>query len=197
MKEVKKEKKKKRNDKLKKQFLDGIQLMSTALQAGYSAENALHEAVKELKKVYRADSYIIREFQQIETQIAVNRNLEILLMDFGQRSGIDDIQSFAEVFMTARRTGGDLLAIIRNTISCIQQKQETMQEIETCLAGKIMEQKVMSMIPLMILAYMRLTSPEFLEVLYGNITGNIFMGICLAVYAIAYLWGKTIVNIEV
>lgn len=72
-----------------------------------------------------------------------------------------------------------------------------MQEIETCLAGKIMEQKVMSMIPLMILAYMRLTSPEFLEVLYGNITGNIFMGICLAVYAIAYLWGKTIVNIEV
>ena len=195
--ETKKEKKKKRERELKKQFLDGIRLMATTLQAGYSPENALREAVKELKKVYTPEAYIIQEFEQMEVQIAVSRNLEVLLLDFGQRSGIDDIQSFAEVFMTAKRSGGDLLAIIRNTIACIQQKQETMQEIETCLAGKVMEQKIMSMIPLLILAYMKLASPEFLDVMYGNTAGIAIMGICLGVYGAAYIWGRKIVNIEV
>ena len=197
MKEKKKEHKKKREMELVKQFLDGIQLMAAALQAGYSPENALHEAGKELKKVYPSESYIVQEFQQIELQIKMNKNLEVLWLDFGRRSGIDDIQSFAEVFLTARRSGGDLLAIIRNTIFCIQQKKETMQEIETCLSGKVMEQRMMSMIPLLILAYMKLTSPEFLEVMYGNMAGTIIMGICLAVYAAAFLWGRKIVDIEV
>lgn len=195
--ETKKEKKKKRERELKKQFLDGIRLMATALQAGYSPENALGEAIKELKKIYVSGSYIVQEFQQMEVQIAVSRNLEVLLMDFGRRSGIDDIQSFAEVFLTAKRSGGDLLAIIRNTISCIQQKQETLQEIETCLAGKVMEQKIMSLIPLMILAYMKIASPEFLDVMYGNTAGTAIMGICLGIYGAAYIWGRKIVNIEV
>ncbi len=197
MKETKKEMKKKRERELKKQFLDGIRLMATALQAGYSPENALCEAVKELKKMYVSGAYIIQEFQQMAVQIAVSRNMEVLLMDFGRRSGIDDIQSFAEVFMTAKRSGGDLLVIIRNTVSCIQQKQETLQEIETCLAGKMMEQKIMSLIPLGILAYMNIASPEFLDVMYGNTAGTVIMGICLGIYGAAYIWGRKIVNIEV
>ena len=72
-----------------------------------------------------------------------------------------------------------------------------MQEIETCLAGKVMEQNIMSMIPLLILVYVKLSSPDFLEVMYGNITGTAVMGICLAVYAAAYFWGRSIVRIEV
>ena len=197
LKEKKKEKTKKREQELRVQFLDGIQLMAAALQAGYSPENALHEARKELNKVYTPDAYIIQEFQQMEVQIGMSRNLELLLLDFGRRSGIDDIQSFAEVFLTARRSGGDLLAIIRNTIFCIQQKQETMKEIETCLSGKMMEQKIMSVIPLLILAYMKLTSPDFLDVMYGNPAGNVIMGICLAIYFAAFIWGRKIVNIEI
>lgn len=193
----KKDNKKKREEELKGQFLDGIQLMAAALQAGYSPENALREARQELNKVYTPDAYIMQEFQQMEVQLEMSRNLEVLWLDFGRRSGIDDIQSFAEVFLTAKRSGGDLLAIIRNTIFCIQQKQETMKEIETCLSGKMMEQKIMSMIPLMILAYMKLTSPEFLDVMYGNLAGILIMGTCLAVYFAAFLWGRKIINVEV
>lgn len=195
--EEKKTLQKKREREIKQQFLDGIQMMSSSLAAGYSAENALSEALKELCKVYEGDTCIIREFRFMEAQISMNRNMEELMLDFGRRSAVDDIRSFAEVFMTAKRSGGDLLAIIRNTVFCIRQKQETMQEIETCLAGKVMEQNIMSMIPLLILVYVKLTSPDFLEVMYGNITGTAVMGICLAVYAAAYFWGRSIVRIEV
>lgn len=171
--------------------------MSASLQAGYSVENSLSEAVRELQKVYAEDADIVKEFRLIESQITMSRSIEELFLDFGRRSANDDIRSFAEVFLTAKRSGGDLLSIIRNTVFCIRQKQETMQEIETCLAGKVMERNIMSVIPIGILAYIKVSSPEFLSVMYGNITGLAVMSICFAVYLIAYFWGCRITRIEV
>ncbi len=188
---------KKRAREMTRQFLDGIQMIAASLQAGYSAENSLREALRELRKMYESDAFIVREFRFMDAQIEMNRNMEELFLDFGKRSAIEDIQSFAEVFLTAKRSGGDLLAIIKNTASCIRQKQETMQEIETCLSGKMMEQNIMSLIPILILAYIKLSSPEFLAAMYGNVTGTAVMGICFAVYVAAYFWGRSIVQIEV
>ncbi len=188
---------KKRAGEMTKQFLDGIQMIAASLQAGYSIENSLREALRELQKIYEPDSFIVREFRFMDAHIEMNRNMEELFLDFGKRCAIEDIQSFAEVFLTAKRSGGDLLAIIRNTASCIRQKQETMQEIETCLSGKMMEQNIMSLVPILILAYIKLSSPEFLAAMYGNVTGTAVMGICFAVYVAAYFWGRKIVRIEV
>lgn len=187
----------KRAREMTRQFLDGIQMIAASLQAGYSAENSLREALRELQKVYEPDAFIVREFRFMNAQIEMSRNMEELFWNFGKRSAVEDIRSFAEVFLTAKRSGGDLLAVIRNTTSCIRQKQETMQEIETCLSGKMMEQNIMSLIPILILAYIRLTSPEFLSAMYGNTTGVTVMGCCFAVYAAAYFWGRKIVRIEV
>lgn len=188
---------KKKTQEIQTQFMNGIQLMSASLQAGYSAENALKEAVKELRKVWQKDAVVVSEFEWMVSQVEIGRNLEELFLDFARRSGNEDILSFAEVFLTAKRSGGDLLLIIRNTTSCIRQKQETMQEIETTLSGKVMEQNIMSLIPLLILAYVKVTSPEFLDGMYGNLTGLAVMSICLAVYGAAYFWGRKIVQIEV
>lgn len=188
---------KKRKKEITKQFLDGIQLMLSALQAGYSPENALGEALKELRKIYPSDAPIVAEFHRINAQIQMSHSLEELLLDFGRRTNVPDIISFAEVFLTAKRTGGDLIAIIRNTISCIRQKQETTQEIETCLAGKMMEQNIMSAIPLLILAYIRFSSPGFLDVMYETSVGMAVMAVCFGVYLLAYFWGQSIVRIEV
>lgn len=186
-----------RAERIKRQFLDGIQMMLASLQAGYSAENALQESVRELVKVYEPDEIIVREFRLISARLSMSRNLEELFLDFGRRSAVEDIISFAEVLVTTKRSGGDLLAVIRNTVSCIRQKQETLQEIETSLSGKVMEQNIMSMIPVLILAYIKLSSPEFLEIMYGNVTGISVMTICFLVYAAAYFWGRRIVRIEV
>lgn len=147
--------------------------------------------------MYSPDAAIVQEFHWMDAQMRMSRNLEELLLDFGRRSDLPDILSFAEVFLTAKRTGGDLIAIIRNTVSCIRQKQETMQEIETCMAGKVMEQNIMSLIPVFILVYVKLSSPEFLDVMYETSTGVAVMGVCFAVYLAAYFWGQSIVRIEV
>lgn len=189
--------KKKRQQALAGQFLSGMQAVSASLVAGYSIETAFEEALHELRNMYSPDAMIMKEFRYIITQLHMNRSLEELLSGLAERSGVEDIQNFADIFGAAKRTGGNLIAIIRNTIQCISQKEETRMEIQTCLAAKKLEQNIMSLVPVLILAYIQLVSPGFLDGMYHNAAGVVIMSLCLGIYALAWYWGRKIVTIEV
>ena len=187
----------KRKIEMLKEFMTAMQLVDASLQAGYAVENAFGEALPELARIYPADSFIIREFRRINARLAVSVPIESVLIDLSERCHIDDIRNFAEVFQTAKRTGGDLMLIIRNTVSDIQEKSETRQQIEADLSGKILEQKIMSLVPVLIIGYVSVTSPGFLDVCYTTAAGRLTMTICLALYAASYLWGRKVMKIDV
>ena len=96
-------------------------------------------------------------------------------MDFAEESKVEDIIYFAEIFRYAKRSGGDLISIIRNTTQIIQQKEEVLSEIDTIISGKRMEQRVMSIIPAAIVVYLKFTAAEFIQPLYGNVYGAVMM----------------------
>ena len=178
------------------EFTTGMQMVNASLQAGYAIENSFREAISELRKIYPDDSFIIIEFRHILTQTGLNVPIETLLLDLGHRTHIEDIRNFAEVFQTAKRTGGDMIAIIRNAVTSIQVKKETREEIETNLSGKASEQKIMSAAPILLIAYTSITSPGFLDVCYHNALGIGIMTGGLLIYAVAFLWGRKIMQIE-
>ena len=178
------------------EFTTGMQMVNASLQAGYAIENSFREAISELRKIYPDDAFIIVEFRHILTQTSLNVPVETLLLDLGNRTHIEDIQNFAEVFQTAKRTGGDMIAIIRNAVTSIQVKKETREEIETNLSGKASEQRIMSAAPILLIAYTSITSPGFLDVCYHNTLGIAIMTFSLLIYAAAFLWGRKIMQIE-
>lgn len=90
-----------------------------------------------------------------------------------------------------------MIAIIQNTVVQISGKIDVKREIDTLLAAKKYEFKIMSVIPYAIIAYMQLSFPEFMSYLYGNVIGIGVMTICLGIYAGAYVLGAKIVDIEV
>lgn len=55
----------------------------------------------------------------------------------------------------------------------------------------------MAVIPYVIIAYMLLSFPEFMDCLYGNMIGTGVMSVCLLVYLAAYAFGVRLVKIEV
>lgn len=179
------------------QFRDGIQSLSNALVAGYSIENAFAEALKDLCFLYSDDAMIVREFQNINYQIRLSRNVEELLMEFGIRSGIEDIISFSEVVMTAKRTGGDLIKVIRTTSSNISDKIDIQTEIGTLIAAKKMEGYIMCVIPIGIIVYLNMCMPEFLLPMYETLVGRVVMTVALIFYILAIVLLQKIVNIKV
>ena len=71
------------------------------------------------------------------------------------------------------------------------------REIDTIMSAKRAEFKIMSVIPFAMIGYLKLSFPEFLDVLYGNVAGVLIMSVCLAIYLISYEWGRHMVEIEV
>ncbi len=183
--------------KLNLEFKDGILALSAALEAGYSAEKAFEEAYKDLEKLYLKNTMILREFQYIINQLHMNITLERALNDFAIRSGIEDILSFSEVFNTAKRTGGDLIHVIKLTGNIISDKIEVKREIITLITSKRFEANIMKAMPILMLIYLSLTSSDFLTPLYHNLLGIIVMSIFLLCYLIAYQIIDKIVAIEI
>ena len=195
--EVRRELAKKRRKQLERGFLVGMRCVSTALTAGYSVENAFTQAYEELQKLYSEKEPVLQEFRRIRVGILLNRTMEELLSDLAQRSGVEDIENFAAVFYTAKRTGGDMTQVIQKVARMLSDKIEVKKEIEATLAAKKSEQMVMSIMPAGIICYLKLTSPGFLDVLYGNPFGICAMTVCMVIYGLSYWLGVKIVDIEV
>ena len=87
--------------------------------------------------------------------------------------------------------------VIQKVARMLGDKIDVKKEIETTLAAKKSEQMIMSLMPAGIILYLQISSPGFLNVLYGNPFGICAMTVCLRIYGAAYWLGRKIVDIEV
>lgn len=187
----------KKEQEFREQFRTGIQAMAAAMNVGYSVENAIREAARDMKPLFQSECRIQKEFNRMIYQLDMNRTTEQVMAGFAERVGQEDVDNFVTVFITAKRTGGDSITIIRDAVRDIGEKIEVEKEIQTFLSAKKLEFKVMCIIPFGIILYMRLAFPEFMGVLYGNLLGAALMSICLGIYIGAYYIGKKLVDIQV
>lgn len=191
------ERKQEKKERLCREFSQGAEALLNALEAGYSKENAVCEAIKDLEGMYEGDSLILPEFLFIQRQIKVNRPMEALFLELGKKSGIEDIEAFGEVFSIAGKSGGNLVHIIKKTVGIIREKQALLQEIRVQTAAKRLEFRIMCFIVPGIIAYLRLFSPGFLDILYHNLLGRFFMGLVLSAYLGAVYLGERMTEVEV
>ena len=179
------------------EFREALGCLSVSLRAGYSVENAIRETAGDLADILGPEADMTREFAYIYSQLLVSVPVEALLLDFAARSDSEDIESFAAVLSAAKKTGGSLVDIISRTARIISDKIDVEREIETYLAAKKYEQRIMSVMPCGIIIYMEAASPGFLDVMYTTTFGFLTMTGCLLVYAGAVYWGSKIVDIRV
>ncbi|MCR4909078.1 MAG: type II secretion system F family protein [Lachnospiraceae bacterium] len=191
------EKKDRRLYELSLEFKEAILAVGGALSAGYSIENAFLSALADMEKLYGRDGLITGELILLSRRLKANENIEDILSDLSDRSGIEDIRDFADVFRSAKRNGGNLSAVIRRAADTISDKIEVRREIETLMSAKRFENRIMQLVPFGILCYIGLTSPDFIEPLYHNPTGVIIMTGCLALYAFAFCLSEKILRIQI
>lgn len=187
----------KRKEQLNLQFKDAIQSLSSALEAGYSMENAIRYAIEDISNIYEKESYIIRELVRINSLVSNNVPIEDAIEQFAQRSYNEDIICFSEVYHSAKRSGGNLVSIMSQTSRTISQKCEVMREIKTLITAKQMEVTIMKVMPFGILIYLSICSNDFLTPLYGNLFGVCFMTIILIVYLVISYIADKIMEIEI
>jgi tight adherence protein B len=185
-----------RKNQLVLQFRDMMNSISVSLSSGYSIENALREAQKEMAVLYGEKSYIYYELTLMNKRLALNIPIEEVFSDFAKRSECGDIFMFSQILVIAKRNGGDLISIIKSSTETIAEKIDINREIETAQAAKRFEQNIMFIMPVAIMLYIRISSPGFFDSVYHNITGISVMSICLAIYFAAVILGLKISSVH-
>lgn len=186
-----------RQKRLAEEFKESMMILASSLSAGFSIENALAASTEELTMLYGRQGMIVQEFAYMVHQVRLNRSIEQVLEDFARRSGLEDVQNFAEVFVAAKRSSGDVGGIMRHTAEVIRDKMQVREEILTMTASRQFEQKIMNKIPFFIVFYVEGASPGFFEQMYGTSMGRILMSGCLVTYLVSCMLAKKILEIEV
>lgn len=187
---------KKQKNKLSLQFRDMLEALSTSLGAGKNVTDSFKSTYEDLKMQYEEGAYILNELEVILTGMDNNIELEELLLDFGKRSGNEDIESFAKVFEICYRKGGNIKETIRTTYEILSDKMEIAEEIETTLTANKSEQNIMIVMPVILIAMIKGMSSDF-AANFVTATGIVSTTIAIGIFVASYFVGKKILDIRV
>lgn len=186
----------KRRKQLSLQFRDMLDGITTSLGAGNNVMNSVASVYNDLKLQYPTDAFIIKELEVILSGIQSNFNIEDLLEDFGERSGIEDILSFASVFKISYRKGGNVQEIIQSTYAILSKKMEIKEDIETTISGSKLDQMIMIVMPIILIGMIKIMSPDF-AANFVTPSGLIGTTIAIGLFIVAYYIGKVVMDIKV
>lgn len=179
---------KKRKKELNIQFKDLLYSLSSSLSAGMTIEPAFREALKDLSVLYPDPSaYILTEIRRIVTRLDMNDTLENALSDFADRARLEDVDNFVNVFNISKRSGGNISEIIKNTSAIISDRIEVEQEVDTMLASRRFEQKVLNVVPILMILLLSITAPDYLSPVFNTISGRLTMSVSILLLAAAWL----------
>jgi tight adherence protein B len=186
-----------RREALQEHYMQGIQILNGCLQAGMSMESAWKEVERECGILYGKEDDFYREIKTINLSVTYNQSIEQLFLEFAHRAGIEDMISFAEILGYGKRSGGNWKRIIERTVSHMAERYEAEMQIQVMVAGKRLEQQVMSVVPLGMIFFLQISSWEYIKVLYGTVFGVVSMSICLVFYVLAIYLSEKIMDIQV
>ncbi len=187
----------KRKAELCMQFKQALYALSASLAAGKSVENGFRDCVDDLKLLYPdPNTYIVREFEIMNRRVENGDPIELALVDFAGRADLEDVHSFVDVFITCKRTGGDLVEVIRRTSNMISEKLEIQQDISVMIAQKKLESKILTMAPFTIVFLLAVSSPDYMAPLYSP-SGALIMTVALLLLVGCHFIAKRIMNVKV
>ena len=178
------------------QFKNMIIAMQSALEAGNSMENSLMAAGRDLMKMYSEDTEMIVQIKLVERKLRLNVPFEKALRELADNIGYEEVRDFVNVITIIKRTGGNAIKVIKDTVEKLVSEIELRQELEVMVAAKKLEQQVMIYMPAFIILFLRMTNHGFLDPLYGNIVGYSIMSVVLIANVGADMLGKKIVDIR-
>lgn len=188
----------KRKNQLTLQFKDMLYSLASALSVGKSVESGIQDVLKDLQVIYPdPQTDILLELEYILRGIGMNQTVESMFSQFAERAHLEDIDNFVDIFVTCKRTGGDLMEVMRSTSNTIGEKIEVKQEIETTISGKKYEFHFMMVLPVIMVLFLTVTSGDYMQPVFTEPAGIAAMTVAIFIFGLSYLVGLKVMNIRV
>lgn len=186
---------KKRKKLLLLQFRDLLDSLCNSFASGKNAKGAFEDSYGDMVLAYGKESDITEEVKIILDGRASKYMFGELLKDLADRSGLDDINSFAETFSVCEELGGNMRKIVTDSRDIINEKIEIEMEIETTLTSNKNEMNIMCVMPFVIIAMMGTLGQSSVT---ANTPLNVTVKLIAAgMFILAYYIGRKITDIKI
>lgn len=188
----------KRKTKLRNEFKELLYSFSASFSIGSSMQSAMKDGCKKLREIFNDDSIMLGELEAMITKMETTACDPVLLWeDLASRSMIEDLQLFSEVYRGCTSSGGDMIVAIETAAKTIGEKIEMENNIKLLAKQKLVEGRIIAIIPVIIILLLRLCSPGYIKPMYEVVGGRLIMLAALSISITAIAITERITRIEV
>ena len=180
-----------RQAKFDEQLPSTLQLLSGALQAGHSLQQAVDTVVHE------AGDPIAAEFQRVLTEARLGRPLEEAFEAMAKRTRSIDFEWTVMAIRLQRQVGGNLAEVLSTVSQTIRDRYSLKRQIRALSAEGRLSSLILSILPLLLFAALLVFNPLFLRPLFTTRLGIMMMAGSAVLMIFGVFWLKKITEIKV
>lgn len=187
-----------RRDGLLLQFRDFLYSLSASFATGRQMTAAMEEAGEALTEIYGPDGDMAEEIRCMLRRVKETGETDLaVLSDFAERSCLEDVADFVQVYSACRETGGNIIQAVNSAAGVICDKINIEAEIRTMVFQKKLEGRIIALMPAAVILFLQIVSPEYLQIMYQTLAGRILMSLALVSAVFAFVMIERITHIEV
>jgi tight adherence protein B len=163
----------KRRNQLFTQFPDALALIVRAVRVGIPVPEALRAVAREATEPTRG------EFDRLQHQIAIGTPIETALREMALRNNLPEYGFFAAALALQAQTGGGLTETLE-TLAEIIRRRLVMKERGHALSAEARTSSlVLGSMPVLTGGLIYFVSPDYMELLFTDKTGNMILGLAI------------------
>lgn len=174
-------------------FIEFLNHMSTYLSVGYSFKNAIMKFDGNDGSHPRHMCVTMKAMQNV---IVFNGTDQKLFEVLYEQYPIKEMESFQNLMQIALLAGSQSSYIVNVTLDLLYLKSKTQSEVEVILFQKKLEQMILCLAPLAIIGFIKLTSSQYLSILYTTLPGRLVMVFAFGILILMKITADHIVKIE-
>jgi tight adherence protein B len=180
-----------RTRKMESQLAELLQMLASALRAGFGLVQAMEQASDQLP------APISIELRRAMRDMAMGASVEAALGSLNERVGSRDFDIVITAILIQRAVGGNLAEILDNVAHTMRERERIRGEIRTLTSQQRLTGYVIGGIPIALLGVFMLISPDFAMLLFTDPLGRMMLGAAAVLEVIGFFVISRIVNIEV
>jgi tight adherence protein B len=180
-----------RQARFDEQLPSTLQLLSGALQAGHSLQQAVDTVVRE------AGDPIAAEFQRVLTEATLGRPLEEAFQAMAKRTRSLDFEWTVMAIKLQRQVGGNLAEVLTTVSQTIRERYALKRQIRALSAEGRLSSLILSVLPILMFVALLAFNPVFLAPLYSTAMGLMMLAGASVLMIIGMFWLKKITEIKV
>jgi tight adherence protein B len=181
----------KRLKKIEQQLPEAADFLARGLRAGHSFSNVLKMVGDEVPEP------ICAEFKATYEEINYGVPMNEALHNMASRIPLTDLRYFVLAVLIQRESGGNLAELLANISRLTRARLKLLAQIRVLSAEGRMSAWVLGLLPLVMLVFMSIVNPAYVNVLWTTETGTRLLWGSACAMVLGIVWMRKLVRIRV